>query len=733
MYKAMTTDELYLLIAGELGLKVIQVKNTVELLDEDNTVPFIARYRKERTGSLDENQIRDIEDRVKYLRVLEERKKTVLKTIADQGKLTPELEKKILATTRMQELEDLYLPYKPKKRTRATMAREKGLEKLAQIILAQGITSGEPDQVAAEFIDSEKGVSGSGEAIRGACDIIAEIFSENAEIRGKIREYTRHSGMIQSEKKNAEADKVYEHYFNYKEMIKKIPPHRILAMNRGENEEALRISIEVEESEIYSMMEAFFIVNRKSIFYELLKDTVKDAYNRLLAPAISREIRSFLTELAGRHAIEVFSVNLKNLLMQPPVADVVIMGIDPGFRTGCKVAVIDKTGKYLDGTTIYPHPPQSEYFQAKSTLRDMITSRQIDIIAIGNGTASRETELMVSELIGELKEERQVAYTIVNEAGASVYSASKIAQEEFPDLDASMRGNISIARRLLDPLAELVKIDPRSIGVGLYQHDLNQGELTRALENVVESCVNTVGIDLNTASPSLLKYVSGITVRMAKNIVDHRNRIGKFTRRTQLLDVEGIGESAFQQSAGFLRIRGGDNPLEITSIHPESYTATEKLLQKFSVKDIHQGGKQLKQKIKEMKTDLNLLAVELECGVPTLEDILNDLERPGRDPREELPRPVFRIDVLKIEDLRPGMVLKGTVRNVVDFGIFVDIGVKQDGLVHISELADRFVKSAHEIVGVGDVIDVRILRIDLERQRIALSMKTEKSPKGEND
>jgi uncharacterized protein len=733
MYKAMTTDELYLLIAGELGLKVIQVKNTVELLDEDNTVPFIARYRKERTGSLDENQIRDIEDRVKYLRVLEERKKTVLKTIADQGKLTPELEKKILATTRMQELEDLYLPYKPKKRTRATMAREKGLEKLAQIILAQGITSGEPDQVAAEFIDSEKGVSGSGEAIRGACDIIAEIFSENAEIRGKIRGYTRHSGMIQSEKKNAEADKVYEHYFNYKEMIKKIPPHRILAMNRGENEEALRISIEVEESEIYSMMEAFFIVNRKSIFYELLKDTVKDAYNRLLAPAISREIRSFLTELAGRHAIEVFSVNLKNLLMQPPVADVVIMGIDPGFRTGCKVAVIDKTGKYLDGTTIYPHPPQSEYFQAKSTLRDMITSRQIDIIAIGNGTASRETELMVSELIGELKEERQVAYTIVNEAGASVYSASKIAQEEFPDLDASMRGNISIARRLLDPLAELVKIDPRSIGVGLYQHDLNQGELTRALENVVESCVNTVGIDLNTASPSLLKYVSGITVRMAKNIVDHRNRIGKFTRRTQLLDVEGIGESAFQQSAGFLRIRGGDNPLEITSIHPESYTATEKLLQKFSVKDIHQGGKQLKQKIKEMKTDLNLLAVELECGVPTLEDILNDLERPGRDPREELPRPVFRIDVLKIEDLRPGMVLKGTVRNVVDFGIFVDIGVKQDGLVHISELADRFVKSAHEIVGVGDVIDVRILRIDLERQRIALSMKTEKSPKGEND
>lgn len=729
----MNIEQIYQLIAEELSLKVIQVKNTVELLDADNTVPFIARYRKERTGSLDENQIREIEDRVRYLRVLEERKKTVLKTIADQGKLTPDLEKQIQITTRMQELEDLYLPYKPKKRTRATMAQEKGLERLAQIILAQDIISGEPDRIAAEFIDPEKGVAGYQEAISGACDIIAEIFSENAEIRGRVREYTRQYGTIRSEKKKTGAEKIYEHYFDYKEMIKKIPPHRILAMNRGENEEALRISIEIDELKIHTMIGAYFIVNQRCIFYELLQETVKDAYSRLIAPAIQREIRSFLTEEAGRHAIEVFSVNLKNLLMQPPVADAVIMGIDPGFRTGCKVAVIDKTGKYLEGTTIFPHPPQSQYFQSKSTLRDIITNRQIDIIAIGNGTASRETELMVAELIHELKDEKQVAYTIVNEAGASVYSASKIAQEEFPDLEASMRGNISIARRLQDPLAELVKIDPRSIGVGLYQHDLNQSELTRALGIVVEFCVNTVGIDLNTASPSLLKYVSGITARTAKNIVSHRNRSGSFTRRAQLLEVEGVGERAFQQSAGFLRIRGGENPLEITSIHPESYRATEELLQKFSVMDIHHGGKQLKEKIKESKTDLQLLAGELNCGVPTLEDILDNLERPGRDPREELPRPVFRVDVLKIEDLRPGMVLKGTVRNVVDFGIFVDIGVKQDGLVHISELADRFVKSAYEIVGVGDVIDVRVLRVDPERQRIALSMKMDKKSKGEND
>ncbi len=535
----------------------------------------------------------------------------------------------------------------------------------------------------------------------------------------------RHA-LIHSEKKGSEAEAVYEQYFDYKESLKKIPPHRILAMNRGEKEGALRVALEIEDEGLIKTIEEEYLTNPKSIFYELLQATIKDAYRRLIAPAIQREIRSSLTEKADRHAIDVFAVNLKKLLMQPPLPDKIIMGVDPGYRTGCKVAVIDKTGKYLEGITIFPHPPQGEYFQAKSSLRDLIKIHHVDIVAIGNGTASRETELMVAELIREMKDEQEVRYIIVNEAGASVYSASKIAQEEFPDLEASMRGNISIARRLHDPLAELVKIDPKSIGVGLYQHDVNQGELARAVQNVVESCVNTVGIDLNTSSSSLLKYVSGITARTARNIVAYRNRIGRFSNRSQLLKVEGIGTNAFQQAAGFLRIRDGDNPLEITSIHPESYQATEELLRKFAITNIHSGGKKLREKIDQQKVNLTELAAELGCGLPTLEDILHDLERPGRDPREELPRPIFRVDVLKIEDLKPGMILTGTVRNVVDFGIFVDIGVKQDGLVHISELADRFIKSPHEVVGVGDIIDVRVQRVDVDRQRIALSMKTDK-------
>jgi len=722
----MNIEQLYEIIANELNLKVIQVRNTVELLNEDNTVPFIARYRKERTGSLDENQIRDIEERMRYLRALEDRKQTVLKSISEQGKLTPELKKQIENTTKLQELEDLYLPYKPKKRTRATAAREKGLEPLAQIMLAQELITGDPLEIAVEYLNPEKGVVSAEDALTGAADILAEIFSENAAIRKTIREYTLDKGALRSEKKDKDADKVYELYFEYQEMLKKIRPHRVLAMNRGEKEGALRITIDIDENEIHKIIEDAVISNPRCIFYELLISTVKDAYNRLIAPAIHREIRSYLTEISDKHAIEVFTVNLKNLLMQPPVTDTIIMGIDPGFRTGCKVAVIDQTGKYIEGTTIFPHPPQGEYFQAKSILRDLLKTHQVKIIAIGNGTASRETELMVSEMIHEMKGEQEVYYLIVNEAGASVYSASKIAQEEFPELDASMRGNISIARRLQDPLAELVKIDPKSIGVGLYQHDVNQTELTHALEIVVESCVNTVGIDLNTASSSLLKHVSGITARTAKNIVAYRNKIGKFDTRKQLMEVDGIGPNAFQQAAGFLRIRGGKNPLEITSIHPESYDATEKLLKKYTITDLYHGGKKLRDTISEQKVNLNQLAEELGCGLPTLEDILRDLEKPGRDPREELPKPIFRVDVLKMEDLRPGMVLNGTVRNVVDFGIFVDIGVKQDGLVHISELADRFIKSPHELVGVGDIVAVRVLRVDVDRQRIALTMKTEK-------
>ncbi len=722
----MKTEQFYQIIADELDLKVIQVKNTVELLDEDNTVPFIARYRKERTGSLDENQIRAIEERMRYLRALEERRRTVLKSIADQGKLTPELEKQIGAVVKMQELEDLYLPYKPKKRTRATVAREKGLETLAQIILAQEILSGDPKEIAAEYVDPEKGVASPEEALSGAADILAEIFSEQAGIRKQIREFTFEKGMLRSEKKHPEADKVYELYFEYAEPLKKIRPHRVLAMNRGEKEGALRVTIDIDEAEVLRIIREGVITSERSVFYDLLLVTIRDAYHRLIAPAIQREIRTALTETSDRHAIEVFAVNLKNLLMQPPVSDRIIMGIDPGFRTGCKVAVIDQTGKYIEGTTIFPHPPQGEYFEAKSVLRDLIKSHTVEIIAIGNGTASRETELMVAELIREMKEEQEVYYLIVSEAGASVYSASKIAQEEFPELEASMRGNISIARRLQDPLAELVKIDPKSIGVGLYQHDVNQNELNRTLGQVVESCVNTVGIDLNTASSSLLRYVSGITARTARNIVAYRDRIGKFTLRRQLLDVEGIGAAAFQQAAGFLRIRGGENALEITSIHPESYEATEKLLRKFSVTDIHAEGKKLRETIGSQNMDLRQIAEEIGCGVPTLQDILSDLEKPGRDPREALPKPIFRVDVLKIEDLRPGMVLKGTVRNVVDFGIFVDIGVKQDGLVHISELGRRYIRSPHEVVGVGDVVDVRVLRVDVDRQRIALSMKPEK-------
>ncbi len=718
----MTEIEMIQLVAEELNLKALQVKNTIELLDSGNTVPFIARYRKEVTGSLDENQIRAIQERMQYLRALEARKETILKSIEEQGKLTPELKEKILKATKLQEVEDLYLPYKPKKRTRATIAKEKGLEPLAEIILQQSLTEGSPEEVAVKFINEEKEVRTVEEALQGAMDIVAEVVSDDAEVRKQIRQATFETGLLESTVKHAEERTPYEMYYDYSEPISHIPPHRILAINRGENEGVLKVNIAVDQNKMIGLIENLYIQNENSIFTEYLRKAISDSFTRLIFPSIQREVRSALTEKADEHAIRVFAENLRNLLLQPPVRGKMIMGIDPGYRTGCKVAVIDQTGKYLEGATIYPHPPQEKYLEAKSTVRALINKHQVDVIAIGNGTASRETEMMVAELIREMKDERKVEYIIVNEAGASVYSASKVAQEEFPELEAAMRGNISIARRLLDPLAELVKIDPKHIGVGLYQHDVNQKRLAEALHQVVESAVNLVGVNVNTASVSLLKYVSGLTSRTAASIVKYRDEHGPFRNREELKKVDGIGEIAFQQAAGFLRIPGGDNPLDNTSIHPESYEATQKLLDKFQIQDIHQGGKLLRLKLKQEKVDIPALLEELGIGEPTFNDILDNLEKPGLDPRDELPKPIFKSDVLKMEDLREGMILKGTVRNVVDFGAFVDIGVKQDGLVHVSRMAKKFVKNPYELLSVGDVIEVKVVSIDLERGRIGLSM-----------
>lgn len=721
----MTEQDLFALIADELKLKIFQVVNTVELLDTGSTVPFIARYRKEATGMLDEDQIRAIRERMKYLRMLEERKQTILHSIEEQGKLTPELAVKIKATMKLQELEDLYLPYKPKKRTRATVAKEKGLEPLALILLEQKIETGTPEKYAVQFIDPEKGVESAEEALAGAGDIVAETISDDSEVRKIIRDFTRRTGSLSSVAKKPEEKSEYENYYEFREPVKRLVPHRILAINRGEKEGFLRVAVEVEIDQALKHIEKLYLKNEKSIFTDHLRAAIADSYKRLIAPSIEREIRHELTEKAEEHAIKVFATNLKNLLLQPPVRDKIILGIDPGFRTGCKVAVIDQTGKYLAGDTIYPHPPQNKVFPAKETLRRLIDQYRVDVIAIGNGTASRETETLVAEMIGEIKQAggREVSYLIVNEAGASVYSASKVAQKEFPELEASMRGNISIARRLLDPLAELVKIDPKSIGVGLYQHDVNQKNLSEALQTVVESAVNMVGVELNTASASLLKYVSGLTSRTAENIVKFRDEHGKFTNREMLRQVAGIGDIAFQQATGFLRITDGDNPLDNTSIHPESYPATRKLLEKFRVADRPADWHTLPALLRRENISLPELAAEIGLGEPTLRDILENLEKPGRDPRDDMPKPIFKSDVLKLEDLREGMVLKGTVRNVVDFGAFVDIGVKRDGLVHVSQMGERYVKNPHKVLHVGQVISVKVVGIDLERGRVKLSMK----------
>ena len=659
-----------------------------------------------------------------YLRHLEERKRTVLRTIDEQGKLTDELRARICAALKLQEVEDLYLPYKPKRKTRGTVAKARGLEPLAMMIWEQKITEGTPEEHARPFVDPEKEVPTVEDALQGARDIVAEMVSDSADIRQLVREYTLRRGVLRSEAKDPEARSEYEMYYDYGEPVGRIAPHRVLAMNRGEKEGFLRVWIEVVTEPLLKLIKARLITEPLSVFTPHLEEAILDAYERLIAPSIEREIRHQITEKAEDHAIKIFAKNLRNLLLQPPIRGKRIMGIDPGYRTGCKVAVIDETGKYLEGATIYPHPPHEDRDGAKRILFDLANKHYVDIIAIGNGTASRETEQLVAELIQEKLPD--VVYTIVNEAGASVYSASPLAKEEFPDLDASMRGNISIARRLLDPLAELVKIDPKSIGVGLYQHDVNQKKLSEALDTVVESVVNHVGVDVNTASWALLRYVSGLNTRLAKNIVAYRDEHGMFRSREELKKVPGMGPKAFEQSAGFLRVPESENLFDHTAIHPESYGAAEKLLQtlNLTLEQVKANGKLVRQRVRESGLSLEELAQKVGVGVPTLEDIIENLEKPGRDPRADMPKPIFRSDVLKMEDLREGMILKGTVRNVVNFGAFVDIGVKQDGLVHRSEMGKN-VRDPLEVVSVGDVIEVRVLKVDLERQRISLSMNLE--------
>ncbi len=723
-------------IAAELAISPRQVGNTVNLLDEGNTIPFIARYRKEVTGELDEEQIRNIDERLTYLRNLEARKAEVLKSIEEQGKLTPELAQAITEATKIQEVEDLYRPYKPKKRTRAMIAKERGLEPLADLIWNQATETGSLEDLVAPFVNADLGVETSADALAGARDIIAEKVSDDPDYRKVLREFLWDQAVIASEAKEVKASKKkdaeeaeldeYRMYAEYKEPLKKIPPHRILALNRGEKEEALKVGVEAEHEVALQKLNYLIITNKKSIFTSELEEAIADGYKRLLFPSLERELRAALTETAEEHAIKIFGLNLRNLILQAPVKDLRVMGVDPGYRTGCKVAVVDETGKLLDTGTIYPHPPVNKWDETLAILGKLVQKHNVNLITIGNGTASRESETLVAELIHLLGVEK-TAYCIVSEAGASVYSASKLAKEEFPDLDVSIRGAVSIARRIQDPLAELVKIDPKSIGVGLYQHDVDQKQLSEALGGVVESCVNYVGVDLNTASPSLLQYVAGLQPAVAKNIVAFREENGKFKARNQLLKVKRLGEQAFVQAAGFLKIADGEEPLDTTWVHPESYEAARQLLAKlgFTTKDILNKEKLAEIKNKLQQINIDKTAEELGVGKPTLKDIIDALAKPGRDPREDMPKPIFRNDVLKMEDLKPGMMLTGTVRNVVDFGAFVDIGVKQDGLVHVSELSDKFVKNPTDVVAVGDIVEVRVKEIDLVRKRIALSMKKE--------
>ena len=706
-------------LTEELQVKKWQVEAAVKLIDEGNTIPFISRYRKEATGALNDEQLRDLGERLTYLRNLEDKKAQVLSSIEEQGKLTDELKAAIEAAQTQVAVDDLYRPYRPKRRTRATMAKEKGLEGLANIILLQ-MTATPLEKEAEAYLSEEKGVATVQEAIAGAMDIIAESISDEADYRTWIRNKTLKEGEITSEAKDEKEQSVYETYYHFSQPISKMAGHRTLALNRGEAEKMLTVKVVAPEPEILSYLESRVITKDNPITSPVLEEVVKDSYSRLIAPAIEREIRNLLTEQAEEGAIRVFGKNLEQLLMQPPIAGQTVLGWDPAFRTGCKLAVVDPTGKVLDTVVIYPTAPQNKVKEAKATLKKLIEKYHITLISLGNGTASRESEQVIVELLKEIPE--KVQYVIVSESGASVYSASKLATEEFPNFDVGQRSAASIARRLQDPLAELVKIDPKAIGVGQYQHDMNQKRLSEALGGVVEDSVNKVGVDLNTASAPLLEYISGITKTLAKNIVAYREANGRFADRRQLLKVPKLGPKAYEQCAGFLRIMNGDNPLDTTSVHPESYEAAMKLLTSlgYSAEDIIGGGlKGISKKVREPKKT----AEELGVGELTLKDIVQELEKPARDPRDEMPRPVLRSDVLDMKDLKPGMVLKGTVRNIMDFGAFVDIGVHQDGLVHVSEMSERFIKHPLDVVKVGDVVDVKVLAVDTAKKRISLSMK----------
>lgn len=705
-------------IAADLGIKLSQVEATVKLIDEGNTIPFIARYRKEVTGSLDDEILRKFDERLKYLRNLEEKKEQVLKSIEEQGKLTEELKAEILAAQTLVLVDDLYRPYRPKRRTRATIAKEKGLEPLALYIRLQKADK-ELEEEAKKYIDEEKEVSTEKDAIAGAMDIIAEQISDEADYRTWIRNKTFKTGLIKSEAKDKEAESVYEMYYDFEEKISKLAGYSILALNRGEKEKILTVKIVSPEEEILKYLEKQIIAGDNPYTTPVLKDTILDAYERLIEPAIEREIRKDLTEKAEDGAIDVFGKNLKQLLMQAPLAGKTVLGWDPAFRTGCKLAVVDSTGKVLATDVIFPTAPQNKVEESKKTVRALIKKYGIDVISVGNGTASRESELIIADMIKEMG--GGVSYVIVNEAGASVYSASALATKEFPKLNVGERSATSIARRLQDPLAELVKIDPKAIGVGQYQHDMNQSKLSDALDGVVEDCVNKVGVDLNTASGSLLEHIAGISKTVAGNIVEYREANGKFTNREQLKKVPKLGPKAFEQCAGFIRVNDGENPLDSTGVHPESYDSTYKLLTMLNVdlKDVKGG----LMGVSLMAKDTKKISKELEIGEETLKDIIKELEKPGRDPREDAPAPILRSDVLEMEDLKEGMVLKGTVRNVIDFGAFVDIGVHQDGLVHISEMSDKYIKHPLEAVSVGDIVDVMVMSVDLKKKRIQLTMK----------
>lgn len=725
-------EKIIKIIAEELKIRENQVENTIKLIDEGNTIPFIARYRKEVTGGLSDETLRELGDRIAYLRNLEKRKEEVINSIDEQGKLTDEILKAVALSKTLAEVEDIYRPYKQKKKTRATVAKAKGLEPLANIIIEQKETK-DIYEIAKEYVNidklseedkknKDKVVATAEDAIAGALDIIAENISDNAKYRKEIKRQCYREGLVETKAADPEAKSNYEMYYEYKEAIKYIPSHRILAINRGEKEDFLKVKLEKPEEKILKYIERD-VIKGETQFTDMLRTTIEDSFKRLIEPSIEREIRSDLTEKAEEKAIKVFGQNSKQLLLGAPIKGKTVMGFDPAYRTGCKIAVIDETGKVLDYTTVYPTAPQNDVENAKKELLKLIEKHKIDMIAIGNGTASRESEMFVADMLKETK--RDVCYVIVSEAGASVYSASKLATEEYPDINVSIRGAISIARRLQDPLAELVKIDPKAIGVGQYQHDVNQKRLAESLTGVVEDSVNKVGVDVNTATPSLLSYVAGINNTIAKNIVKYRDENGKLKNRKQLLKVPKLGKVAYEQCAGFLRIFDGDNPLEITAVHPESYEATEKLLKEigFDVNDLKNKEKleDLRNKLKHI--DIAKTAKELEIGEMTLTDIIAELNKPGRDPREDMPKPVLRSDVLKLEDLKEGMILTGTVRNVIDFGAFVDIGVKHDGLVHISEMSDKFIKNPSEIVSVGDVVKVKVIKIDMERQKVGLSMK----------